>query len=247
MTLPDYWRQPQDPVTPDVLAEAFRHANAEAPREAVGVVVAGEYCPLINTHEVPEKAFRADFSAVDRIEAVIHSHPASPPLPSAADMRGQIAFGVPWAIIGPGEPGVLGCVWGLPRPALFDEGGHVVPRAFAPGVADCYSVIEDWYSARGIDLPPFPRDVDWWDYGDDLYRDGFAEAGFSQIAGLGEARPGDVYLMPLVPGLATPTHGGIYLGDGLCLEHMPGRLMARRPIGPKVRRITHWLRHEALA
>ena len=242
-----------EPITDAELADAIAHANAEAPRESVGVVMEGAYWALENRHETPEQAFRAQFPQPDAIEAVIHSHPSSPAVPSAADMRGQLATGVPWAIVQPGEPGQLGCLWGLPRPALFDAGGDLVPRAFCHGAADCYSLIVDWYAeARGIVLPEVARDADWWDAGGDLYRDGFAAAGFELVAtdvdGFGRvAQPGDVYLLPLVPGLAVPTHGGVYLGDGLCLEHLPGRLAARRPIGPKLRRITHWLRHRELA
>lgn len=253
MTAPDFWRHPAGPVTPGVLRDALAHANAEAPRESVGVVMDGAYWALENHHEAPERAFRARFPAPDAIEAVIHSHPATAPVPSAADMRGQMAMGVPWAIVQPGEPGQLGCLWGLPRPPLFGADGDLLPRAFCPGVADCYSLILDWFAARHcLALPEVPRDADWWEAGGDLYRDGFAAAGFGLVTTdpdsfAAVARPGDVYLLPLVPGLSVPTHGGVYLGNGLCLEHLPGRLAERRPVGPKLRRITHWLRHRDLA
>lgn len=253
MTRADFWAEPAGPVTEAVLAEAFAHARAEAPRESVGVVMGGVYWALDNVHEAPETGFRAQFPDLSRVEAVIHSHPATPPVPSAADMRGQLATGLPWAIVAPGEPGRLGCLWGLPRPALLGPDGAPAPRAFCHGVADCYSLIVDWYAAvAGLALPEFPRDDRWWEHGDDLYRDGFAAAGFECVATDPDrfarvALPGDVYLMPLVPGLGVPTHGGVYLGDGLCLEHLPGRLAERRPIGPKLRRITHWLRHRSLA
>ena len=50
------------------------------------------------------------------------------------------------------------------------------------GVSDCYSLIRDWYrTERGIALPEFPRDWEWWEYGGDLYAMGFAEAGFVKL------------------------------------------------------------------
>lgn len=247
---PYFWRRPQGPVTPRVIDAAIDHMREHRRRESVGVVRRGRYVRLENLHPEPETAFVADAAALAGASAVVHSHPAGPAWPSAADMRGQILTGLPWAIV-TGEG--LGCVWGTPRPPLLDADGAPHPRGFCPGVCDCYTLIEDWYrEARGVTLPPVPRDDAWWDHGQSLYETGFSAAGFLLVsrdpaAYAALAEPGDVYLEPVGAGATVPTHGGIYLGDGMCLEHHAGRLPRVRPIGPKLRRISHWLRHEGAA
>lgn len=241
-----FWRRPQGPVTPRAIEAALAHMLRDAPRETVGVVWRGRYRALDNRHPTPEAAFEADSAALEGATAVIHSHPHGMEHPSAADMTGQLATGIPWAIV---TPAGLACVWGVPRPRLFSIDGLLQPRAFLPGVCDCYSLIEDWYrEVRGVTLPPVPRDDAWWDLGQSLYETGFAAASFRLVSRDPEAyaalaRPGDVYLETVGAGARVPTHGGVYVGGGLCAEHHAGRLPRTRPIGPKLRRITHWLRH----
>ena len=235
-----------------VLEAIRQHAADEYPREACGLVISGEYFPCANRSTEPDQAFQihgsefGELSMRGTVQAVVHSHPDGPEYPTALDMRQQLATGVPW--------GITPVFDGVPAaPFWWGEGAPVAPlvgRGFRHGVTDCYSLIRDWYRLeRGVALPEFPRDWEWWTSGEDLYRRGFRSAGFRPVP-LSEARPGDVFLAQIrSPG---PNHGGIYLGEGLALHHLtasrgydPTRLSKREPIHRWQTYITHWLRHEA--
>lgn len=218
----------------------------------------GRYVPCENVASDPETAFEiapAEMAKAYRagdLQGVVHSHPGGPWHPSAADMAGQIATGVPWAIVVPGEAGAeLACHWGTPRPPMFLQGGVHVSRAFLHGVSDCYTLIKDYYSeVRGIQLDEFPRDWEWWkapQTGGGLYLDNLESQGFRVVSTSAHdfcqiAQPGDAYLMAIRS--KVPNHAGIYLGDGLLLEHMQGNLSHRQPIARLINHITHWLRRD---
>jgi proteasome lid subunit RPN8/RPN11 len=252
---PEFFRQPVAPFTARVLRAASRHASKERPEEACGLVRAGRYVRCRNVSDAPQEAFEVPakdmakaYQAGD-LEGVIHSHPGGPWWPSAADMAAQIETGVPWAIVVPGDDGAeLACHWGAPRPPVFHDGLHV-PRAFLHGVSDCYSLVKDYYAeAHDLHMSEFPRDWEWWlrpETPGGLYLDNLEAQGFEVVSTApheyaGLARPGDAYLMAIRS--KVPNHAGVYLGEGLLLEHMHGNLSHREPIARKLKHITHWLR-----
>lgn len=231
-------------------ADQIRDASKAAyPQEAVFLITPGECRPVKNIADDPTKTFRVDkrtmAAAVKRgLLAVVHSHPDFPDCPSEADMRGQLTTGVPWGIVATdGESATPIRWWG------HDERAPLIGRGFVHGITDCYSLIRDYYAMElGIELPEFPRSWEWWRNGQDLYREGFAQAGFRRIEQQ-EARPGDMWLAQLRSDV--PSHGGIVLEHGLCLHHPsankpvdPERISRREPIGRWLPYITHWLRHE---
>lgn len=254
---PDFFRRPRGPFSPKVLRAALDHAAAEAPRESCGLVRAGVYHPCENVHETPEHAFKitavatgAAYLAGD-LEGVVHSHPGGPGHPSEADMIDQIETAVPWAIVVPGEPddpkgGELACAWGMPNPPLLDSAGGHNQRTFCHGVADCYSLIRDYFrDLEGVELPEYPRGSEWWRDGRDLYLENLEHAGFRVVSTdpttyAGIAQPGDVFLRRVMSDVVN--HGGVYVGKGLALEQFPKSLSQRRPIGPALPFVTHWLR-----
>lgn len=252
---PEFYRQPVEPFTADVLTDAGAHASEVRPHEACGLVRAGRYVPCVNMSDTPEDRFTLPAKELAKaykagdLQGVIHSHPGGPWWPSAADMASQIETGVPWAILVPGDDGAeLACHWGGARPAVFHDGLHI-PRAFLHGVSDCYSLCQDFYSETGVtELPEFPRDWEWWKEPTTpggLYLDNLEAQGFEVIATDAQdyvklAQPGDAYLMCIRS--KVPNHAGIYLGEGLLLEHMHGDLSHREPIARKLKHITHWLR-----
>jgi cell wall-associated NlpC family hydrolase len=222
---------------------AKAHAIAQHPKEACGVVSGGVYVPLRNVARDPLEGFalpRTAWAKHAPVQAVIHSHvaPRHGRAPSAADMTGQMETGVPWGIVLTDGTGAWGPLWFGDH--IIDE--PLIGREFTHGVRDCYALVRAWFwQRRGVRLPDFARDDDWWNEGGDLYRDGFAKAGGVAIDA-SEAREGDVVLMQL-HGVPVPHHAGVIEAGGLLLHHLPGRLSRREPLGPWRRYVTHWLRY----
>lgn len=255
---------------PAVTAAIHAHARAEYPRESCGLVVRAAdgralYRPCRNVSNEP-KSFRIDpeeylaAAAEGAVIGLAHSHcavPASatgpaddgPPHPSAADMTGQMASAMPWAIVLVTDRDVSDVVWWgdqlEPPPLLGREFRH--GPSGSDGRGDCGALIRDWFRIeRGVTIPDFARDDAWWDDGRDLYRDNFAAAGFVDLGvktALTDPRPGDVFLAKL-KSVKVPHHGGVYVGGGLIIHHLPFRLSRRDPVAPWLRHaVTHWLRH----
>ncbi len=208
----------------------------------------GAYLRLQNISPEPTEAFRVAPAEWVRVlseaAAVVHSHPDGNAYPSHADMAGQIASGLPWVITH--ETGAFG--WGgQGRPLLLG-------RPFRFGVTDCYSLIRDHFALRGIDLPDFPRQWEFWSDGDDIYTEGFPQAGF-RVIGEGpeaawDAKPGDVLLYRLRAKI--PNHGAVYLGSNTILHHLasregydPTRLSCRMPMRLLAKHLALVLRHAA--
>lgn len=206
------------------------HAAQEYPRECCGLIIrAGRqrrYVPCVNSHEKPTDFFRidsAEWAAAEdagEVLAVVHSHPDAGPHASADDLKVCHEMGLPWVIMEwPG--GQYTITLPADRPPLLG-------RPFIHGSWDCYGLVRDWYQQeRGIELPDFPREDNWWTRGENLYVRHYAEAGFYSHAD--ELQPGDVVLMQYrAPEI---NHAGIYLGDGKLLHHMYGQPSAVIPYG----------------
>jgi proteasome lid subunit RPN8/RPN11 len=219
--------------------EAVRaHAQAEYPRECCGliVVVKGRerYVPCTNVaqgtdHFILPADEYADAEMKGEILAVVHSHPNAPAAASQADLVSCEASGLPWHIVR------VDLVDGAPTAGemvMIEPSGYRAPlvgRQFSHGVLDCYQLIVDWYAQeRAIALPQFPRSDEWWNDGkSDLYTEGFPKAGFVLLPDGTAPEEGDVILMQIRARNGVPNHAGIYLGDGLMLHHMHGRLSSR--------------------
>lgn len=219
-------------LPPTIKEQILQHAQAEQPKECCGVVcvVKGRrrYFPCRNLAATPDEHFVMDpldyAEAEDQGEvvAVIHSHPVSNPKPSEADLVACEKTGVPWHIINP-----LTEEWGYCEPS-----GHQLPyvgRQFAFGVVDCYTLVRDWYAREyGIQLRDYDRRDKFWEHGENLYMDNFANEGFSEIPVV-DVQPGDLILMNVCSHV--PNHAAIYLGDQLILHHVQQRLSSRDVYG----------------
>ena len=219
-------------LPPTIKEQILQHAQAEQPKECCGVVcvVKGRrrYFPCRNLAATPDEHFVMDpldyANAEDQGEvvAVIHSHPVSNPKPSEADLVACEKTGVPWHIINP-----LTEEWGYCEPS-----GHQLPyvgRQFAFGVVDCYTLVRDWYAREyGIELRDYDRRDKFWEHGENLYMDNFANEGFSEIP-VADVQPGDLILMNVCS--LVPNHAAIYLGDQLILHHVQQRLSSRDVYG----------------
>lgn len=253
-------------ILTDALRKAIElHARDSYPRECCGLVVGDAYWACENVAEDPLESFLihpgvyAKAAATGELRAVVHSHPDGGPEPSESDMASQIETALPWVIL---PLDANRCH----EPTLFGDELGIAPligRTFLHGVHDCYSVIRDVHrlgrealALQGIDwphppidLPPKPRDIDWWkDETKDFYRDNYERAGFVEISRQ-EARAGDVFLA-VVPGIHNPhkrlCHGGVLLSGNLILHHLPGRLSRREPIGNWLRAVHMWIRHSSI-
>lgn len=235
-------------MTPETQAAAIAHAVAEYPRESCGLVVVVKgrerYWPCRNTAATPSEHFvlaPQDYAAADdagEVVLVVHSHPNAPARPSAADRVACEASELPWAIISvDGTEGAARATEVL----VFQPCGYRAPlvgRPFSHGVLDCYSLVRDWYGQEwGLALPDFARRDEWWNDGhSDLYMDHIAECRFTIIWRKGDSSPlpvqrGDLLLMQVRSHNLVPNHAGIWLGDGLMLHHMHGRLSSRDVFG----------------
>lgn len=209
---------------------AIAHAHAEYPREACGllVVVRGRerYWPCRNIAAGTEHfaLHPEDYAAAEDagdVVAVFHSHPNAGPQPSQADRVACEATGLPWWIVG-----VPVIRWAHLQPEGYRL--PLVGREFVHGVVDCYSLIRDYYlDELGIELPDFERRDEWWNKGENIYAQNFEKAGFTRVKS--DPQRHDVILMQVQANV--PNHGAVYLGDGIILHHLHGRLSCREVYG----------------
>lgn len=222
------------------------HAEFEYPNECCGLIALNssgtpEYFPCENSAVTPSSNFRIAAEEWARVEdsgeilAVVHSHPDYPATPSAADRVLCEASGLPWYIqeVREGKSMELGmfCPSGFKAP--------LIGRPFHYGVLDCLQLVRDYYSRElGITLPAYEHEDDWWNNGQDYYRERLPKAGFYQVDDL---RQGDVVLMQIRS--PVPNHAGIYLETGklqseecfaqpgTILHHLYGQLSRRDNYG----------------
>lgn len=229
----------------DIKLAITNHAKEESPREACGLIIIFKgrqrYIPCRNLANGTDNFILdpKDYEIADQegeIVAVVHSHPNTSVNPSQADLVSCESSGLPWFIIGlPSEQ------W-----AYIEPNGYVAPlvgRTWSHGVLDCYAIIRDWYKQeRNIELPNFERSDEWWKHGQNLYLDNFSKAGFVETT-QAELKTGDVILMTI--NSSVPNHGALYLGDGLILHHIHGRLSTREVFGGYyLKNTTNYLKYE---
>ncbi|MFC3340006.1 C40 family peptidase [Paracandidimonas soli] len=208
-----------------------RHALADYPREACGLIVASgdkqQYVPCRNvaSHGQDFRLPAEDYAAAEdqgQVLAVVHSHVDRDPMPTEVDLVSCEATGMPWHIVSVGRHA------GDDMPIVrdwhsFAPSGYVAPlvgRTFHHGSLDCYGLIRDFFTREiSIEIPDFDRPDDWWmkpEHGE-LYLENFEAAGFVRVDD--GPRYGDVVLMQYRSDRTN--HGGVYLGDAE-LKTQPG-------------------------
>lgn len=229
------------------------HAIEMYPAESCGAVTPDGYVRLANKAADPTKEFDCadaveELRQQDRLLAVVHSHPDGPAAPSAADIAGQDAFALPWGLTATdGKYATEPVFWGdqVPMPPLEGRPFRHGPSG-TDGAGDCYALVRDWFrSQRGITLMEQPREWEWWlgkggpEMGD-LYMRDFAKAGFV-MADPALPEIGDVVLFQLQSPVAN--HAAVYVGEGLLLHHLQGRLSRKEPFGRWSKFMRAWLRY----
>lgn len=226
------------------LQELIQHARAGAPYEVCGLVVSrgskSRLIPAKNLADDPINTFRLDPEAWMQVaddETVIgiyHSHPKGDANPSLNDLVGCEASGVAWHIVN--LEGNYTCT----QPCGFQA--PYLGRPYVHGGHDCYAIVRDWYEREwGLYLPDFDRSFEWWESGQNLYVDNFAACGFVELHDQ-EPEVGDLFLIQVSS--RVPNHSAIYVGDGLILHHVQGRLSSKDPYGGMWKKhTTHHLRY----
>ncbi|TDW20398.1 proteasome lid subunit RPN8/RPN11 [Rhizobium azibense] len=242
--------------TDAIISAARQHAREAYPQESCGIVVGGQYMRCRNIAEDPTKDFAIhpqDYKnaiLTGKMQAIVHSHPDGPLWPSKLDMIGQMKSDLPWVII-PVDEDRLG------DPIIWGDDDNIPPllgREFVPGVTDCFALIRDVFrlgregcAAQGVEWPlephlitEQPRDADWFNTGEDLYLDGMAGEGFTEV-NVSDVRPGDVYLLKWHSDKFN--HGGVLLTHDTIAQHFPKRLSRREPAGIWARHAEMWIRY----
>lgn len=229
-----------------VLEAAEKHARAEFPREACGLVVVKRgrriYVPCKNVAKTPEDHFvidPEDYAAaegVGEVVGVFHSHPNATPEPSGDDVQACNASGVPWHILA-----LPSARWASVAPKADDL--SLYGREFVHGSCDCYGFVRDWYAQElGITLDNAYREDEWWRKGQNLYVENYPSQNLYAVTD-GSLQVGDILLMQVLSDV--PNHAAIYLGGDVIGHHLYGRLSCRDVYGGYYKKhTTHVLRRK---
>lgn len=221
--------------------DAIKHALSVFPMESCGLiaVVDGKekYFPRINHAESKSEHFVisgpdwAEVEDMGEIVGIVHSHPNASSNPSQGDKVLCEATELPWYIISVGvDPDTH-------EPHFHDmsaitPSGYEAPligRDFHHGSLDCFGLIRDYYQrVMGIKLTNYERTDGWWERGENLYMKNMEAEGFYEVKE-SEMRKGDMIVMQIRA--KEPNHAGVYIGDGLFLHHLYGRLSSRDVYG----------------
>lgn len=103
----------------------------------------------------------------------------------------------------------------------------LVGKEFVYGHQDCFSLLQQFYALRGVELPDFERPLDL-DTTDSIFLSQAEAYGFKQVS-IDKRQLGDVFIMKL--GTRTPMHAAIYIPDDKILHQRHGSLSALEVFG----------------
>lgn len=232
--------------TTEILEAAYSHARDCLPMEACGLVIEGKYCRVRNLSDERDH-FSMDMAAVikwthgelARVEAFVHSHAFQPPIASIADLASCEGLGKPWLIV----------AMPLKTYQVIEPSGFMAPLVGRPwcwGSLDCYGLVRDAYRMQaGIEIPNYNRNWGWWEQGEDLIEQQFAEAGFVRLGPDEDFRALDVIGCKVRCDVVN--HVAVWQADDKILHHLAGRYSVIEPYNGFFRKCTSLhLRHNKL-
>lgn len=216
------------------------YAKLKYPEEACGFFVEGKFIACNNKAKDKLNDFKIDsriyLKYEGKIEAIVHSH-AKYPHVSKKDMISQITSNIPWGMLSLNDSLVPQCYvfWGDQLPPQ-----NLIGRPFIYGVYDCFSLCRDYLRHKGIIVPDWPRENFFWANTD---KEGKPKEAKQEIqlgldtvykaAGLISISKEQLQVGDFVIGKLQSTvlnHCGIYIGNGLVLHHVYGKLSCKEPI-----------------
>lgn len=238
-------------ISETALSKFKSHVIKCYPQEACGVIINGAYYNCNNVADEPLNNFR--ISSIElaglqaqygRVEAILHSHPFNTKSknkwprewPSTNDMNQWMKGIVPWGIVATEGENISDVVW-------LDEGtiAPLIGRPFVHGVWDCYATVRDWFRLeKGITLPNFARDMEWWERGYNLYEENFVKAGFVEI-NRSDAVVGDCVIMKVMS--KVPNHAAVITGPNTITQHLIHRPSGEYPLDKWERMVVKWVRY----
>lgn len=248
----------QDEHNPQIdnKGEMNAHFLSCYPEEGCGVVTDNKFVPCDNVHETPEMDFRmrrGDYIKHEReagVQAIVHSHTVTGEThrfdqrtPSMKDMQQQKATAVPWGIVACEGTNITIPLWfGLKVPAPIEG------RMYIPNVYDCLNCVCDYMKLEfDIDLPIFPRPIEWQTMNKNMITDGIEVSGFRRLPAstpLNDLQHGDFILFAIQSN--TVNHCGIVTEDIMFLHQLQGRMAKKDHIARWDKQIKMYLRHKDL-
>ena len=118
----------------------------------------------------------------------------------------------------------------------------LIGRQWDYGRSDCFSLVREWFSLKGVAIPDFDRPADL-DSCESLFLAEAEACGFFQVE-FDRRRPGDVLIMRL--GTMAPMHAAILLENEQILHQRQNSLSAVEPLRQYyVSRVAAVFRHDS--
>lgn len=242
----------------DNLGEMNAHFLSCYPNEGCGVIVNNKFIACENVHETPEDDFRirrGDFFLHNKssklgVQAIVHSHTITKAMqafdqrtPSMADMKGQKATALPWGIVATEGEHVTAPLWfGLKVPPPIEG------RLYIHNVYDCLTCACDYMKLNfDIDLPVFPRPMEWDRMNKNMIVDGIDQSGFRRLSRstpINDLQHGDFILFKVQANYVN--HVGVIAEDGMFWHQLQGKFTKKDHIARWTNQIAMFLRHKDL-
>ena len=239
----------------DNIEEMNAHFLQCYPREGCGVVVNSKFIAHDNVYDEDQlhnfRIRRGDLFQYNKgkdVQALMHSHTHQDSTfdistPTKSDMEAQKAMNIPWGIVSTEGEHVTAPLWfGLEVPVALEG------RKYIPNVQDCLNLCCDYMKLEfNIDLPIFPREVEWQTENKNMITDGIDVSGFKRLSRstpLDQLQHGDWILFAIQSSYVN--HCGIVTQDGMFYHQLQGRFSKKDHIAKWDRQIKMYLRHKDL-